>query len=130
MRANPKLSGTKHNVFGIQTGVAISFLVKRHKQTGSKIFYARRPEMDTADDKLAFLSSTKASAISFDRVEPDKKGNWINLTENGWDDLIPVADKKTKAAKSKAQEKAIFGFFRSGLSPIVTIGSMALTMPM
>ena len=28
VRANPKLSGTKHNVFGIQTGVAISFLVK------------------------------------------------------------------------------------------------------
>ena len=29
VRANPKLSGTKHNVFGIQTGVAISFMVKR-----------------------------------------------------------------------------------------------------
>jgi predicted helicase len=28
VRANPKLSGTKHNVFGIQTGVAISFMVK------------------------------------------------------------------------------------------------------
>ena len=34
MRANPKLSGTKHNVFGIQTGVAISFLVKRRKGEG------------------------------------------------------------------------------------------------
>ena len=29
VRANPKLSGTKHNVFGIQTGVAISFLVRK-----------------------------------------------------------------------------------------------------
>ena len=29
IRANPKLSGTKHNVFGIKTGVAISFMVKR-----------------------------------------------------------------------------------------------------
>jgi predicted helicase len=29
VRINPKLSGTKHNVFGIQTGVAIGFLVKR-----------------------------------------------------------------------------------------------------
>jgi predicted helicase len=28
VRANPKISGTKHNVFGIQTGVAILFLVK------------------------------------------------------------------------------------------------------
>ena len=31
VRANPKLSGTKHNVFGIQTGVAISFLVKQQE---------------------------------------------------------------------------------------------------
>ncbi len=31
---NPKLSGTKHNVFGIQTGVAISFMVKRTKAQG------------------------------------------------------------------------------------------------
>src|ERR1700739_1874442 len=28
VRANPKLSGTKHNVFGIQTGVTISFFVR------------------------------------------------------------------------------------------------------
>ncbi|MEQ1407529.1 N-6 DNA methylase [Neorhizobium sp. Rsf11] len=53
VRANPKLSGTKHNVFGIQTGVAISFMVKRRRERGCKIFYARRPEFDTAEDKLA-----------------------------------------------------------------------------
>ncbi len=29
VRKNPKLSGTKHNVFGIQTGVAVLFLVKK-----------------------------------------------------------------------------------------------------
>ncbi|MEI9420116.1 N-6 DNA methylase [Mesorhizobium sp. Cs1299R1N1] len=115
VRANPKLSGTKHNVFGIQTGVAISFFVKRHKQKGCKIFYARRPEMDTAEDKLSFLANSKASAISFQRIEPDKKGNWVNLTENDWDELIPVADKRTKAAKTKAQERAIFRLFSFGL---------------
>jgi predicted helicase len=115
VRANPKLSGTRNNVFGIQTGVAISFFVKRHKQKGCKIFYARRPEFDTADDKLAFLSNTPASAVSFQRVEPDKKGNWVNLTENDWDELVPVADKQTKAAKGKAQEKAIFRLYSQGL---------------
>src|SRR3546814_10848387 len=26
VRANPRLSGTRHNVFGIQTGVAIAFM--------------------------------------------------------------------------------------------------------
>ncbi len=32
VRANPKLSGTKHNVFGIQTGVAIMFLVRKNNR--------------------------------------------------------------------------------------------------
>jgi predicted helicase len=115
VRANPKLSGTKHNVFGIQTGVAISFLVKRRRQQGCKIFYARRPEFDTAEDKLAFLGSAKLSTMSFDRIEPDKKGNWINQTENNWDDLIPVADKKTKLAKTSGQERAVFKLFSLGI---------------
>jgi predicted helicase len=115
VRANPKLSGTKNNVFGIQTGVAISFFVKRHKQKGCKIFYARRPEFDTADDKLAFLANTKASAISYERIEPDKNANWINLTENDWDTMIPVADKKTKATTGK-NERAIFRLFSLGIS--------------
>ncbi|MBZ9954720.1 type ISP restriction/modification enzyme [Mesorhizobium sp. BR1-1-15] len=115
VRANPRLSGTRNNVFGIQTGVAISFFVKRHKQKGCKVFYARRPEMDTAEDKLSFLANTKASEISYLRVEPDKNGNWVNLVENDWDEMIPVADKKTKAAKTKTQEKAIFRLFASGI---------------
>ncbi len=115
VRANPKLSGTKHNVFGIQTGVAISFFVKRRRQQGCKIFYARRPEFDTAEDKLAFLGSAKLSTMSFDRIEPDKMGNWINLTENNWDDLIPVANKKTKLAKRKNQESAVFRLYSLGV---------------
>jgi len=32
VRANPKISGTKNNVFGIQTGVAVMFLVKTGKK--------------------------------------------------------------------------------------------------
>lgn len=116
VRANPKLSGTKHNVFGIQTGVAISFMVKRQKQKGCKIFYTRRPEFDTAEDKLAWLGSGHASEIKYERVEPDKNANWINLAENDWDDLIPVADKKTKAAKTRGQERAIFKLFSLGVS--------------
>lgn len=33
VRKNPKLSGTTHNVFGIQTGVAICFMVKKNLET-------------------------------------------------------------------------------------------------
>ena len=36
VRKNPKLSGTTHNVFGIQVGVSINFLVKKERQGRSQ----------------------------------------------------------------------------------------------
>jgi predicted helicase len=118
VRANPKLSGTKHNVFGIQTGVAIAFMVKRRgkKGQGCRIHYARRPEHDTAEEKLGWLGNTPASRVDFDRVEPDAKANWVNQSDNDWDSLLPIADKKTKLAKSKGQDRAIFKQVSFGLA--------------
>ncbi|MFH1795077.1 MAG: type ISP restriction/modification enzyme [Pseudomonadota bacterium] len=115
VRANPKISGTKHNVFGIQTGVTISLLVKRKGQKGCKIFYVRRPEFDTADDKLNFLANTAASKIAWQRIEADSKAVWLDQTENDWDSFIPLASKSAKANKTGAKNQAIFRLFSSGL---------------
>ncbi|MEI7537378.1 MAG: type ISP restriction/modification enzyme [Comamonadaceae bacterium] len=120
VRANPKLSGTKHNVFGIQTGVAISFMVKRAAAGKDKrlarVFYVRRPEMETAEEKLSFLASHAMSGLDFDEVQPDKTHNWVNLTNNDFDAFIPLASKDTKAAKLVAKERAIFKLFTLGAS--------------
>jgi predicted helicase len=120
VRANPKLSGTKHNVFGIQTGVAISFMVKREQSTKDKrparVFYARRPELETADEKLSFLASHPMRALDFDEVSPDKNANWVNLTNNDFETLLPLASKETKAAKTAGKERAIFKLFSLGVS--------------
>lgn len=116
VRANPKLSGTKHNVFGIQTGVAIAFMVKRKGAKGSKIHYARRPEFDTADDKLGWLAANPLSAVALERIEPSKRGYWINQIENDWDDLIPVATKAEKAGKKGSKDRAVFRLFSLGFS--------------
>ncbi|MGB8337563.1 MAG: type ISP restriction/modification enzyme, partial [Burkholderiales bacterium] len=115
VRANPKLSGTTHNVFGIQTGVAISFLVKNRKSKGCRICYARRPEMEIADDKLSYLAETKLDTIEFETITPDKNNNWINLADNDFESLIPIANKETKAVKSQAKENAIFKLFSLGV---------------
>jgi predicted helicase len=115
VRTNPKLSGTKHNVFGIQIGVAISFMVRRAKQKGCRIFYARRPEFEIADDKLAFLNQAKLRDVVFDEIRPDAKHNWINLAQNDFDSLIPSATKDTKTAVKPGQEKAIFKLFSLGV---------------
>ena len=119
IRANPKLSGTKHNVFGIQTGVAISFMVKRarhgkHAQ-GCRIHYVRRPELETAEEKLSFLSSAKLPKLPFEEARPDAKHNWLKLTNNDFDSLIPIATREAKAAKKQSQEKAIFQLFSLGI---------------
>ncbi|MFY9824467.1 MAG: type ISP restriction/modification enzyme [Thermoanaerobaculia bacterium] len=116
VRANPKLSGTKNNVFGIQTGVAISFLVKRAKRQGCRIFYTRRPELETAEEKLAFLGGATIGALPFEELRPDTKHNWINQTSNDFDTLLPIATKEAKVTKKATQEKAIFKLFSLGVS--------------
>ena len=114
-RANPKLSGTTHNVFGIQTGVAISFLVTNAKKQGCKIRYLRRPEMETAEDKLSFLASNQLNSLASQAITPDKNYNWINLSDNDFDSLVPVANKETKAAKTQGQENALFKLYSLGV---------------
>ncbi|MDI9333337.1 MAG: N-6 DNA methylase [Cytophagales bacterium] len=119
VRANPKLSGTKHNVFGIQTGVAISFMVKRSnadKGKTAKIHYVRRPEMETAEEKLSVVSSQTLRSMAFTRVEPDKTHNWLNITDNDFETFIPLINKQTKAAMSASKERAIFKKFALGVS--------------
>lgn len=119
VRANPKLSGTKHNVFGIQTGVAISFMVKKVSGTKDKrlarVHYVRRPEMETAEEKLGFLASHTMRGLDFDEVSPDKTHNWVNLTSNDFETLLPLASKETKAAKTSRDVKAIFRKFSLGV---------------
>ena len=116
VRSNPKISGTRHNVFGIQTGVAISFFVKRRTKEPARINYVRRPEFETAADKLSFLSKSRLATLAFEKVEPDKKRNWVDISVNDWDALIPLIDKKTKVAKWPSHERAVFRLFSLGLS--------------
>ncbi|MEI6822588.1 MAG: type ISP restriction/modification enzyme, partial [Bacteroidota bacterium] len=148
VRANPKLSGTKHNVFGIQTGVAIMLLVRKERNTieaktkkefeelkedynilsepvvlykekehfspqGCRIYYIRRPEMETAKDKLEFLHDSKIENLEFDRIYPDKNNNWINQSEdNDWEELLPLCSKDVKNGKG---EYALFELFTGGI---------------
>jgi predicted helicase len=78
---NAKLSGTKNNVFGIKTGVAISFMIKRvsaaKEKRPARIYYVRRPEMEIAEEKLSFLASHAMRKLDFDEVQPDKMHNWV-----------------------------------------------------
>jgi len=122
LKGNARTSGERRrreagNVFDdqIRVGVAISFFVRKRARKGCAIYYHAVPDYWRSEDKLSWLDTTRASDIRFERVEPDKRANWINQDENDWDDLIPVADKKTKAAKTRSQERAIFKLFSLGV---------------
>ena len=117
VRSNPKLSGTTNNVFGIQTGVCIAFMVKTNKKGNApaQIFYCRRPELETSIDKLEFLHSEKLSTIEFLSILPDQKNNWLNLTHNDWDQLIPLASKSGKLSTLPNDAKSIFKLFSLGV---------------
>ena len=93
VRRNPKISGTKHNVFGIQTGVAIAFFVRNKDRVSEcRIGYARRDDAETAVDKLAYLRSATLDGIKFDSITPDKRNDWLNQSTSDFEQMIPSGE--------------------------------------
>ncbi|WP_309605919.1 type ISP restriction/modification enzyme [Phenylobacterium sp.] len=117
VRDNPKLSGTKHNVFGIQTGVAMVFLVKKKGHKGGAVIrYARRPEMETAEEKLSAISSIGGlSKLAVETIQPDRKNDWLDRSDNDWDKLIPLVDPRISATRTTSQHRALFRLMSNGL---------------
>ena len=71
--------------------------------------------METAEEKLAFLNGARLRELTFEEVQPDAKNNWINLSDNDFHLLVPVASKDVKSAKTPSQEQAIFKLFSLGV---------------
>ena len=114
VRVNPKIAGTTHNVFGIQTGVAIMFLVKKKEHEGiCRIHYHEMDETQRKEVKLQWLGETKLRDIPFELIAPDETNNWLNHSESNFEELIPIADKMVKAEISN---QAIFKLFTPGVA--------------
>ncbi len=121
VRANPKISGTGHNIFGIQTGVAIMFLIHKAKpttkgrpaKTNCNIQYFTLDDFWRREEKLQWFNENEIKEIPFDHVTPDKNNNWINIADNDFENLIPVCSKDVKSGKSK---KALFELFSLGIA--------------
>jgi predicted helicase len=84
------------------------------KKTAPIYYFSLTDEM-LREDKLHWFAHTKFEEIPFERIEPDKNHNWLNLANNDFDDLLPLANKETKLAKSPAEERAVFKLFSSGI---------------
>jgi predicted helicase len=116
VRRNPKISGTTHNVFGIQTGVAIGFLVREKAKLGRcGIHYAKREDEELAIDKLAYLGNALLDSIEFEDITPDKRGDWFNQSNPDFEHLMPLANRQTKLAKITDDEQALFRTYSMGV---------------
>ena len=88
VRRNPKISGTTHNVFGIQTGVCIGFFVREKANLGQcKIHYIRREDGELAREKLAYLREATVGTIEFGTIEPDKRNEWLNQSNSDFEKI-------------------------------------------
>jgi predicted helicase len=107
VRKNPKLSGTTHNVFGIQVGVSINLFVRRGNSDYTKrgrcaIYYHAVGQDWRKEEKYDFLDRKgSVSGVKWKKLKPDDRGNWItNDTDEEFDAFLPVGSKEAKAGMS------------------------------
>ncbi|MCC6134055.1 MAG: N-6 DNA methylase [Candidatus Contendobacter sp.] len=117
VRRNPKISGTKHNVFGIQTGVAIVFFIRNPRCDGCEIYYLAVDDFLTATEKRRFLATHPLVELKkqgeFQRIIPNAAGDWINQPTQDWSNWLALADKEVKRGNKK---EAIFNLYSLGIS--------------
>jgi len=117
VRKNPQLSGTTHNVFGIQVGVSINLLIRKGKSTQpAQIYYRRVDEFWRKEEKYEYLDkSSDCGKIDWQLIKPDRKYTWLREgLQDEFETFIPMGDKKIKS--SHMEEGVIFNLFSRGVS--------------
>jgi predicted helicase len=79
VRKNAKLSGTTHNVFGIQVGVGITVAVRYAGTHTHRLHYSRVPEDWRKEQKLGLLlASQSVAGVGWETLPP---GQWLATGE-------------------------------------------------
>ncbi|MDQ5826885.1 MAG: N-6 DNA methylase, partial [Chloroflexota bacterium] len=117
VRKNPKLSGTKHNVFGIQVGVTITLLVRNSTHETRELYYGRLDEFWTKNEKLQYLEKARdVTHVEWQLQTPDDRNYWLMEGINtDFEALIPMGTKETKAATS-VNANSIFKIYSLGVA--------------
>lgn len=105
VRQNPKLSGTTHNVFGIQVGVGITVAVRHRSRSGGTLSYFRVDENWRKEQKLGWLADQKTvAAVPWHVLAADANHGWI-VSDNAdeFSRFISMGNKKAKAAESETE---------------------------
>jgi predicted helicase len=104
VRKNPKLSGTTHNVFGIQVGVSINFFVRLPRKANTprhaKIYYHAVPTDWRREEKYEYLEKhASIDGVKWRSLKPDKKNNWLtNKNDEEFGQFLPVCSRDARAS--------------------------------
>ena len=115
VRQNPKLSGTTHNVFGIQVGVSINILIRNRREDvrgkSAIIHYARVDEFWRREQKTDYLERvSNLRNVDWLVLPPDNHGNWLNAGINpDFDNFVPLV-------KHHPDADSIFASYALGIS--------------
>ncbi len=124
VRRNPKISGTSHNVFGIQVGVGITIAVRNSSKLSNEIHYHRLPEMMLREEKLSYLehcvsSEDKAiNCVNWRQIVPDEKHTWIHAKHvDEYSRFLSMGTKAAKAIKGNSTHSVttIFKTYSGGV---------------
>ncbi|MBM4276070.1 MAG: DNA helicase [Deltaproteobacteria bacterium] len=113
VRKNPKLSGTTHNVFGIQVGVSINFFIRKKggPYKRAKIWFAEVDREWRKEQKYDFLQDKNDYAhIDWTEIIPDKKHTWLTKgLQSEFETFLPLI------ATGPKSRNAIFKLFSNGV---------------
>ena len=122
LKGNARTSGERRrqeggNVFSdkIRVGVAIYFLVRRKELDGFNVHYNAVHDYTNTHDKVDYVKTKGIDEFEFVGIVPDAKSNWLSQSDSGFEELIPLANRETKLAKSAADEQAVFGLYSMGV---------------
>lgn len=122
VRKHPKLSGTTHNVFGIQVGVSINFFIRlpgktKEARREAKIFYHSVPVDWRKEEKYDYLEKAETVApVAWQQLKPDAKDTWLTSdTDVEFSRFVPIGSKAAKA-DAGANLATIFRTYSLGVS--------------
>ncbi|MGA7732934.1 MAG: type ISP restriction/modification enzyme [Chloroflexia bacterium] len=117
VRKNPKLSGTKNNVFGIQVGVTITMMIRNSEHTAHELYYARLDEFWSKEQKLHHLTEVQdATQVNWRLLISDARNNWLTEGMNAnFDMLMPIGSKEAREV-SALDTTTIFKTYSIGVN--------------
>ncbi len=125
LKGNARTSGERRrqeggNVFDdkIRVGVAVYFLVRRKGVSGFKVFYNAVDDYAKSHDKAEYIRGKTMQDFNFDELTPDEFGQWLNQSANRYRfrQLMPLANRETKLAKTAGDEQAVFKLSALGVN--------------